>query len=259
LAVEIDDFVDRCLQKDPARRPTGWDEVVEFWTAICTRFGVEVPLDETALVQSADKIAAQAYSFLNLNEPTKALEAAARAIALDSSCAHAWEVQGQALTSLKRHDEGLQSLERALALDPGNPEAWRRKALCLLELKLFHAAHEAIDRAISLWPDDSLMRGTKAAVYCGAGEFNQALHEFERALQLPDIPHEVRVSYALLLMKLSRRTEALAEFEAILARAPNYLFGWLCKGDLLYELQRPAAAIPAYERAINIDPASVRA
>ena len=65
---------------------------------------------------------------------------------------------------------------------------------------------------------------------------------------------EQRIERAQEFSESQRWEEALAELEAALAINPSVAIWHAQRGYLLEELDRPADAVPAYERALELEP-----
>lgn len=83
----------------------------------------------------------------------EALTAIERAIALDSTNAHAYYARGTNLAMLARYEEALTDFEHALQLDPLHVPSWDGKAWVLSLQGQKTEALEAVNRALELDPN----------------------------------------------------------------------------------------------------------
>ena len=138
LPGEIDRFVRRCLEKDPAARPQNWDEIVAFFAGWYYHLtGKAVVLDFSSLGLDAAEWVNAGYSFHNLKKFEEALSAFERALDLDANDVDTWFFKGITLADLKRHEEALAAYDKALTLDPNYRAIWHNKSKALKELTYF--------------------------------------------------------------------------------------------------------------------------
>jgi len=199
LPDEIDRYVRRCLEKQPAARPQSWDEIVSFFAEWYHRLtGKSVVLDFSSLALDADEWIAASYSLSNLKRFEEVLLACDRALAIDQNNAAAWGNKSNAFYDLKRYEEAIQACDRALAIDPNYASAWSVRANVLYNLKHYDEAIEAYDQALAIDQNDAAGWNNKGQV----------------------------------LRNLKRYEEAIRAFDRALAIDPNYIFAWFNKVDV---------------------------
>ncbi|WP_309673442.1 tetratricopeptide repeat protein, partial [Gemmatimonas sp.] len=140
-----------------------------------------------------------------------ALNAARRAIALDSmqSDAHV------ALATVYEHDQrfttGLQTAERAIRLDSGNAQAWKARGVLLLALGRVAEAESPLRRALALEPLSPVVHEEFSIWFLAAGQVDSSIAVIRRVVL--DNEDNVTVHwYAELTLGIARKfVEARAE------------------------------------------------
>jgi tetratricopeptide (TPR) repeat protein len=223
LPSEIDRFVRRCLEKDPATRPQNWDEIVAFFAEWYHRLtGKAVVLDFSSLALDAGEWLAASYSLGILKRYEEMLLACDRALAIDPSHEAAWLNKGFALHYLKRYEEALQTYDRALAIAPNYVLAWDRKGDTLRDLKRYAEAIQVYDQALAIDPN-------RVSAWDGKGNT---------------------------LRDLKRYAEAIQAYDRALAIDPKNVRAPLIKSNALYCLNRYEEGLGAYDGAVTLDPNS---
>ena len=96
----------------------------------------------------------RALLFLEMDQPSEALSACDRWIAIQPDAAFAHHMRTSSLISLERFDDAIASATRTIELAPDQGEAWYFRAIAR-EAADPEAARADADRALSLTPDDS--------------------------------------------------------------------------------------------------------
>lgn len=219
----------------------------------------------------------------------EAREAAARAVEVDPASADARVNLGLIALAGGQPAQARAHAEHVLAADARHPGALALAARA-------HQGEGNLPSAAAHWrtlaelrPEDPAVLAGLAAVLAGSGSPEEALALFERAAALaPDHPGVVlgqaavleqlgRIDAALaalrdarprgadpdigarcarLLVRLGRRTEALAELDAVLASAPDDAALWIERAVLMQDLDRGEGALASCERALALQPAN---
>ncbi len=289
LPSEIDRFVRRCLEKDPAARPQNWDEIVAFFAEWYYRLtGRAVVMDFSSLALDAAEWLSASYSLSNLKRYAEMLLACDRALAIDPYVAATWSNKGLALSELKRYDEALQAYDRALAIDENNANAlmnrsstlldlkryeemllaceralaieqnvaglWNNKGLALKHFKRYDEAIQAYDRALAIDENNAIVLMNKGNSFRDLKRYAEAIHAYDRALAIDPNYVAARYSKGNALCDLKRYEEAIQASDQVLAIDPNYVAAWYSKANALFYLRRYEEAIQTYDRALAIDP-----
>lgn len=171
----------------------------------------------------------------------------------------AWFLYGAALHRLNELESALQAFTESARLAPDNPQAWSAKAAVLVDLKLPDAALEASHAALALAQDDPGLIFNTSRILESMGRYDAALTGYEKALaHQPDFLPAL-LNRSLLLARFQRLDAAHDAVQAALARHPDHPECWYLLGDIRFALLRPQEALPAFERAIALQPAHLPA
>jgi len=254
LSGEIDRFVRRCLEKDPAARPQNWDEIVAFFAEWYHRLtGNAVVLDFSSLALDAAEWLAASYSLSNLKRYEEMLLACERALAIDQNVAAAWMNKGNALRYLKRYEEAIQAHDRALAIDQNHAVAWMNKGNALYALGRYEEAIHTYDQALAIDQNDVLAWSNKGIALYDLKRYAEAIQAYDRALVIDQNYVAAWFSKGDALYALGRYEEAIQTYDRALVIDQNNSAAWNNKGIALYDLKRYEEAIQAYDRALAID------
>ena len=155
-----------------------------------------------------------------LKQPQEALDAFARAIALDPACQDAHVSRGNLLSDGGRHEEAMACYDRALALNAKDSVAWLGRGNALFELRRNDEAMAAYDQALAL------ERGM-ARAWLGRGNVLFLRKELE---------------------------PALAAYDKALAFDPELENAWEGRGNVFQQQRRYDLAAPAYGRLLALNP-----
>ncbi len=181
----------------------------------------------------------------------RALAVAAAALA----CAH---VTGDRRTAEIHHDLGAEALrsgrypdalrefDAALALDDGFAEAWRGRGLVLdLGFGRVDEAEKDYRRAVELRPAFSEAHNDLGQLLARTGRYPEALAQFDAALEnmLYKEPYLARCNKALVLYRMGRKDEGIAELRSTVKVAPTFCKGRRELGRILLDEGRPKEAV----------------
>jgi eukaryotic-like serine/threonine-protein kinase len=164
----------------------------------------------------------------------KSIELFRQAIAADPSYALAYSGLADTYNIMPSYVEDLPSKQaelladeaarKAVELDDSLSEAHSARAFALSNLWKWNEAEVEFRRALELNPNNAT-----AHYFYGMGllapenRIDEALQHFRTALSLDPLSSIVNTNYALTLMNAHRYPEALAQFQKVLERDPNFL------------------------------------
>ena len=187
----------------------------------------------------------------------------ARALALEpenpavkATLAGVYHGRGHRLVDTGRTEDALVEFRRALELDPDFPEHYECLGDAHLRLGQRAAAKEMFARGLARHPDDPKARVAVGRTYLEHGYTRDAEKLFREALRLYDAPVS-RLSIGLAYFRVGELAKAQRYFKPILDGEEPLL--QLVLGTLFIEAGRGREAIPYLERALALDPSSVRA
>lgn len=185
------------------------------------------------------------------NAYLEVLQSIEQAIAMAPDNPGIWRTNVKILEKLDRFDEACQSAERVLKLAPEDYIAWNTYAYLLLwNLHRSQEALAAYNRALSLTPDGEDTQKLRA--YRGRGialeqlgRDREALESYERSLQFGG--NDSRSRAQKLRQKLTLASQDLA-----IQADPHDWEAWYAKAKQLVAQEEYTAAIPCYDRILEI-------
>lgn len=255
VPVDLEEFVFRCLAKNPAHRPKEWGEVVRECSACFSQLtGKTPPLDTSDNDLTVEELITAANSLVRLDKHEGALAICERGIRIRSTSPSLWDVKGVALQQLGRIPDGLTAHEQALTLDADNPVAWNNKGIALTHLGRTDEALDAYNRALAIDPTYDSAGTNKCWLLLNAGRAQEAVLACDEVLaQAPDCS-EAWNNRGTALDKLGLVTAALLSYERAVAIAPWYATAWYNKGLAHRQLKEPAAELSAYDNGVHANP-----
>ncbi len=191
---------------------------------------------------------------LQRGNPQTALVWLDLAMDADSSSAACHAHRGAALRELGRSGEALDALARAIALDPRHVGALSNRAAALLDVGMPAAALECAQRALAVQPGHGVALYNKMSALRELGRSREALVACEMALRVLPGTAELLAHYTALLREAGRTREALQVCEsALLLRGADAAL-LANRGHLLSELGNHSAAADSYRHAHALDP-----
>jgi len=210
------------------------------------------------------------YAFAGLREYEKMLESCTSATVIEDQAVYAWNCQGEAFYNLKQYDNAIAAFNQAIALETNNPLFQINKADALLANQENDQALAVIEKAIRLLKSTQDIREQEkihklsvALTHRGKAfwqkqEYEKALQAYDQALTyIPDYFTAQR-DRGIILQKLNRSEEALANFQQMLKNqqlsAAQKAEIWFYQGLSLINLSQHQEAIAAFDEALKLKP-----
>ena len=194
-----------------------------------------------------------------LGRPEEAVASYDAALTQRPDYAEALSNRGAALQDLGRLAEALDSFDRALAVKPDYAEALNNRGNVLKALGRFDEALASYAAAIVANPGFVEALCNLGFLEWSLGRPAPAVRAYDAALAIDPGQIEAHNVRAVALTALNRPLDALAGYDAALAINPDFADALGNKGMLLAELGLMDQARDALERAIDLEPAKVRA
>jgi tetratricopeptide (TPR) repeat protein len=168
-----------------------------------------------ALVQQGELLA-------DISRHEDAADSFTLALAHDAGLAAAWAGYGKLLRLGGRIEEAILHLERAATLAPASVDVWLALALALNEAGQTDQAAAAYERAIEAAPDQPAAY-VNLGLLCLSqrGDPDRAEMLFRRAVELAPHRVEPQANLGLALHEQGRSDEALAHYDALIAKYPE--------------------------------------
>jgi len=194
-----------------------------------------------------------AVALLRQQRFLECVEAAASALALDSSQPRPYLIAAAALTHMGRHDNALRAVDAALALTPDDPKALNSKASVLLNLGRFAEALPLLERALRIEPTNSLASLNRGIVLYRLDQPRAALDVFDQLLAIEPRHSDALINRSSVLVALKRPEEALQAADAALGVRPDSVMALLNRTAALLRLRRPREALATADRLLQLD------
>ncbi len=250
----LEEFVLKCLEKDPDRRPRDWDEIVEILAGWCYRFtGVPPVLDFSAYKLDAAELLSAGISLSTLERFNEAVNCYNRSLEINPD-ANCWLNKGLSLSHLERHLEALESFDKAILLRPDYFTALRSKVYSLIELGRYQEAVDCIDRALELNPADDEAWSRKGRALDHLERYEEVIFACNRALALNQHNCDAWTYKLEAQGELAGWEGVLPLYDQALELFPEHPDLWKGKGRAFNELKRYEEALPYLDRAVEICP-----
>ena len=148
-----------------------------------------------------------------LGRHPQALDAYARAMALEPARADFHNSCGIVLRLLGRYAQALAAFDRALALQPAYPQAFNNRANTLNNLDRQPEALQSYDQAITLQPGFATFHTNRGNILQELGQVEAALQSYRQATVLDPADAHARWSLSLCLLQLGRFEEGWPAYE----------------------------------------------
>ncbi len=187
----------------------------------------------------------------------RAFQLEKQAIALDDSLPGAHGFLAAIYVQKGQYDQAVTEAERSIALNPNSPLGYVSLAGVMNVTARPAEAMVAVEKAMRLDPrnrDNYLY--PQGWAYTQLGRYEEAIPATKRDVALTNIlwDHVLLVrDYAELGQEDAARAEA-AEVERRVALNPNSPMGYLALADVMNNMEEPAQALVAVEKAMRLDP-----
>jgi eukaryotic-like serine/threonine-protein kinase len=130
---------------------------------------------------------------------------------------------GVGITSKQGEMLADEAARKALELDDSLSEAHAARGFALSNLRRWSEAEPEFHRAIALNPNNAAARYFYAFGYLAPqNRMDEGLEQYRTAISLDPLSSIINTNYAVMLMEARRFPEALAQFQKVLARDPNF-------------------------------------
>jgi len=156
------------------------------------------------------------------------------------------------------HAKAVDLISTAIAINDTVAAYHFHLGLAAYSLGKLELARASYERAIALKPDFAPAHHGLGNIFKSQNQLGQAVASFRNAHALkPSTAHMYSLAEALLYQR-KNVSEALALLEQVAAATPDHHAVQIGIGNALYELGRPVESLQAFERAIEIKPATIR-
>ncbi|GER88652.1 hypothetical protein KDW_28140 [Dictyobacter vulcani] len=145
-----------------------------------------------------------------------------------------------------------------LDIEPNSAIGLAYKARALQKLDRLSAATIANDQALLLNTNLGLAWMNRSGLQLLQGKFPEALRSARRAVELSDEDARAWANYGVSLFNFNRQAEALEAFDRSLERDPQQLFALQMKAEILGRIGRMREVIPIVRQALTLSPQDVK-
>ena len=176
-----------------------------------------------------------------------------QALKLNPQDGPAWNNCGQTLYQAKRWAEAEAAFLRAVELIPQQPEPYNNLGNLYREQGQYAQAVERYQQALDRHPEqEAQVRLNLAGAWRQSGQQERAMQVLAEVLALDPAQNRARVEYAELLGEAGRHAEAVAQFQAALAREPQYARAWFGLARALEVVGQLEQAAGAYRHFLEL-------
>jgi tetratricopeptide (TPR) repeat protein len=212
------ELIRRCLSKEAADRPAGYEELADMVGALTGRPRTAGP------------------------------PPAARPTELTATD---YGNQAHTLLQTGHYEEALAAFDKALALDPNLSRAYNNRALLYYKMGRDEEALRDWARAVELDPEFVEVFGNRAAFHLDRGRYELGLEDARRAVELNDRWPTGLLNLASALNQLKRHEEALVHVDRALELRPDNAQLLILRGQVLAALGRYAEGVESYTEALS--------
>jgi tetratricopeptide (TPR) repeat protein len=176
-----------------------------------------------------------------------------------SGAVQAWSLIGIAYAHLNQGEQSVDALRQAATLAPGEEEHWLNLTRELMELNRYPEAVNAVQRGLAVNPKSYALHLRLGAAYLAAGRYAESESVFRDLVTAGDPFPMGYIGLAQVLLRTGRAEEAatgLADAEKKLG--PTFLISYF-RGLALARAAKPAAALDAFQQAVQLDSNSAEA
>ena len=240
------ELVSYCLEKEPAKRPNNFDEVLRRLWDMASRWGDKLQelshKYESVLTRLKEQKSSEddidgldmlrPFNLLSIGRPAEALESAEHIIRIASRSSHPnsnlVEARGHALCCMVFHhlDQEIKSLEearQALLLDPNEPLALYYIGWYANHNGNFSTAIEALEKSYKLDPNRDRLRFELGFAHNASGTFKRAIEVLKEAIDREPDNYIFHREIGFSFLHTNQLTAASDHYERAFALCPSYL------------------------------------
>ena len=225
-------------------------------------------IDNGAIAQptvKSDKAVAEeteftdAYRFLLVDEPTKAITALEKLIAKNPANAAAQYAMATAMIKAGKAAEALSYAQKAYQLDKSNPYYLLQIAELYVKQKRYPEAEELYESLLAKGSETIEYGVELAAIYLFDDKPDKALATYDRVEKAMGLNEEITRQKQRIYLKQSKVDKAIEEAEKLIASEPADPDFLVEGAELLVANDRVPLAITWLERALKLSPDSPQA
>lgn len=217
-------------------------------------------LEESDARQSPESLRILGLIYWAASEYDKAAKQLDAAIRMDPTDERSRLALSRVLSSADRNEEAINALLETIRVLPASTRAHWWLAMAYERVNRFDDARREYEKAAAgATAGQSHLYGAVGRLASGAADLAGAVNAFERAVQARPNDPAWRTLLAGALLHQDRAEEAMAQFAAALRINPKYVDAHRGLGQIHLNAGRPAEAVDALRRAIDLQPNDIDA
>lgn len=193
-------------------------------------------------------------TYKELGQTQEALEAYAKALAVDANYLDAYFNRAITLHDAQRFEEALEDYNEVVSRNPEDAAVLNNVGMILYRLGRYDQALDRLERALAIDGNYMDAHGNRCEALEALQRFDAALEGCATMIAIAPAQGDGYLQRALLQLKLQRLEAALLDADAAVRIAPDHPHSHRIRGMVLYAMQRFAAAVDSYEAAIRLQP-----
>ncbi len=171
---------------------------------------------------------------------------------VDTACSYFYFLVARDAELNGRDNEAQEAYEKAIVCDGGAVYIVRRLAALLFKMGKRETAIHWMRKLIAARPDDTGIKIFLAALYTSIAEDKKAVNIYEHILKLEPRNNAAMLCLGKLYLHDLEYTKGRLILERLVGENPESFSGWYYLAHLYRELNYPAKAAQAYDRALAV-------
>jgi tetratricopeptide (TPR) repeat protein len=196
---------------------------------------------------------AQAQQSFAAGDLKNTVELCRQMLDVDPQFAHGYHMMSSLFRVTGNYEKALTFADMAIKLAPQVCDFYVQQGQIWFAMGKWQEAAQAFKKAGDVDPTNNLSLILLADCHSQLGEYDEAVRMFTRARAIQDIP-EIDEHEGICLLMQGETTTAEMMFDRVIARRPDYYWGYIHKGKLLVERNQGDQAAAYFRKALAIQP-----
>lgn len=208
--------------------------------------------------------AAQVWNLLgaaaaNLGDPTTAIDAFKKGIAINPDYAEAYNNLGAAFQELGDGKNAIEAFRHAIRIKPNYAQALKNLGIAKHKNLEREASLDFFKRALSVNPKYSDAYNNMGVVLQDMGSIDDAINAYKSAIEINPNYAEAYSNLGTAFQMKAQYDDAVEAFTTAISIKPDYADAYNNLGNVLREKENFSEALKAYARTLELDPLNVNA
>ncbi len=179
-------------------------------------------------------------------------------LAINPQCAEGYHLMSSLFRRTGNYEKAVLFSRMAIDRDPTVADFYMQQGQSLFALNKWEEAFEAFSKAHALAPQNAIFIVLQATTLTQQKKFDAALALFAKARGLADLP-EIDEHEGICRLQKGDVVAGEAMFDRVIARRPDYEWGYVYKGKLLLSQAKEDEATGMFNRALSLNAGNVEA